>query len=244
MRLTHQRIKTSETQKKSTMRLSVFLLAGLLLSSSFVSAQAIRNQVEKANDRNQIRNDQATIDRDRKEIRDFNQHRRQLGDAVKSANQDAAHLHHHALIAAMEREIAQGQGKINSASREVKGSASEVRSDNREVRRDKNQGKPLQAMDDRRDRRDDVRDLKDDVNDRNELIARNNRQKEILAVFKDIKVKGNPNAFAAIKAKQSLLDEFETTMIRDMGENWEELSEDKTELREDRRETREDRRQR
>jgi hypothetical protein len=46
------------------------------------------------------------------------------------------------------------------------------------------------------------------------------RQKEILTAYQEIKITDSPNAIASVKAKQNLLDEFEQTMIRDMGANW------------------------
>lgn len=229
------------------MKNSILFLMSLLLvmgSIADLNAQAVRNGVERAQDRNQIANDKAIIQRDRQEIADFRATRAALSAAVNNGNQAKVRAKHQQLIADMEREIAQGAAKLKQDNREIAQSKSEVRSDRREVRRDVRQGKPLQAADDRRDKRDDRRDLADDKNDRNEQIRRNNRQKEILAVFKAIKVKENPKALSAIKGKRALLEEFEQTLIRDMGENWEELGEDKRELREDRRETREDRRQR
>lgn len=222
--------------------LSFALVFGFYTS---VQAQAVRNTVERAADRNQIQRDKATIDRDRAEITQFRGYRNGMQNAIDTGNPALAKGHHAKLVNAMQREIAQGEDKIKLAKGELAQSRSEVRSDNREIRGNRaTDARPAVRADDRRDRRDDIRDRADDRDDLAELKARNARQKEIFATYQSIKITDGPNAFAAVKAKHNLLDEFEQTMIRDMGENWEELNEDKRELREDRRETREDRRQR
>ena len=215
-----------------------------LLAASCAMAQPVRNLAEKSADHNQIHRDAATLERDRAELAQFKGYRQGMSEALASGNAASVQGHHAKLVVAMEREIGQGQARVNQAGNELGASHAEVRSDNREVRRDRAQGKPLQAADDRGDRRDDRRDVSDDRNDLTELRARNARQSEILAVFKGIQVQGNPNAVAALQAKAALLDEFEQSMVRDLNEDREELGEDRGELREDRHETREDRRQR
>lgn len=219
----------------------LFIAQGLVVAAQ---AQAVRNAAEKSSDHQQIHVDQATIDRDRTEIQQFQGLHGKLDGAIANNNHGGAHMAHKMLVEAMEREIAQGENKIARSNKEVAGSKSEQHSDTREVRRDRAQGKPNQAADDRQDRRDDHRDLNDDRSDRSELVARNNRQKAILADFRSIQVSESNFPFAAIKAKHALLDEFQMTMQRDLDEDVEELREDHGELREDRRETREDRRQR
>ncbi|MEM0998545.1 MAG: hypothetical protein AAGN35_15915 [Bacteroidota bacterium] len=222
--------------------LSLTLLLGIF---SPVNAQAVRNNVERAQDRNQIRNDKEIITRDRAEINQFRGYRQGMKKASANGNLAIAQGQHAKLVAAMQREVEQGKAKIAQANRELGQSRAEVRSSNREINRNRRTNKgPVVRADDRADRRDDVRDRRDDRNDLKERQARHARQQEILAAYRSIRVNGNPNAIAAFQAKQNLLDEFEQTMIRDMGENWEELGEDRRELREDRRETREDRRQR
>jgi hypothetical protein len=215
-----------------------------LLAASCAIAQPVRNLAERSSDHNQIQRDAATIERDRAELVQFQGYRNGMSQALASGNAASAQAHHAKLLGAMEREVAQGDAKINQAGREVVGSQSEVRSDSREVRGNRGQGTPVKAADDRQDRRDDRRDVSDDRSDLTEQRVRHARQNEILATFKGIQVQGNPNAIAALQAKAALLDEFEQTMVRDLGENREEIVEDKGELREDRRETREDRRQR
>lgn len=220
--------------------LALIMTLGMFAS---VEAQAVRNNVERAQDHNQIQRDKATIDRDRSEIKQFKAYQAGLYSAVDNGKPAVAKGFHTKLVAAMEQEIKQGKAKIAHAQREVNQSTAEVRSERRDLRNTRGTGRPLATADDRRDKRDDKADLRDDKADRAELKARNARQTEILGIFRAVKVNG-PNDFAAIRAKRNLLEEFEQTMIRDMGENWEELREDREELREDRRETREDRRQR
>ena len=229
------------------MKKHIIITFSILLSTfiiSDVAAQAVRNAVERGQDRNQIARDKETLKRDQRELENFRTIKKQLGQAVMNGNTGGVANNHSALIQAMEKEIQQGEAKIAQASRERNQSANELNSSRREVRRDVGQGRPGRTADDVRDKRDDRRDLNDDRSDLREAKGRNARQKEILGVFKAIKVQGNPNVFQALKAKKNLLDEFEQTMVRDMNENVEELNEDRGELREDRRETREDRRQR
>ncbi|HHG86246.1 MAG TPA: hypothetical protein ENJ82_15965 [Bacteroidetes bacterium] len=221
-----------KTKQQLIYSLSLTLLLGLF---STVNAQAVRNHVERAQDRNQISNDNATIQRDRAEIQQFRGYRAGLLKAVGNGNAGAARGHHIKLVRAMEREVNQSNAKVSKSVNELQQSKAEVRSDNREIRRDVSKRKPYRAANDRKERQDDVRDLADDRNDLNEVRRRAARQQEILSVFKGIKFVDNPNVLATIKAKKSLMDEFEQTMVRDMGENWEELKEDKRELREDRR---------
>lgn len=222
--------------------ISAFSFALFLTAYTTASAQAVRNTAERASDHRQIQRDKATIQRDQQELAQFIGLRQGLGQAVQNGNVAVAKGYHRKLLIAMEREVQQGGAKIKAARGEVAASNSELASERREVRQDRAQGKPVQAMDDRRDKRDDRRDLQDDRSDLRELKARNARQQEILNVFKAVKVDSKNDA-AALWAKKNLLDEFETTMRGDMGENIEELHEDRGELREDRRETREDRRQ-
>lgn len=215
----------------------IFLLAGS------VHAQAIRNAAERGANHNQIQRDKATLQRDQQELAQFIGLRDGLGQAVQNGNVAVAKGYQTKLVNAMQREIEQGEAKIRLGSGEVKQSASEVRNERRDVRDTRGTGRPLQAADDRRDLRDDKGDLRDDKGDLAEAKYRTQRQREILATFQGIQVNGLSDV-NALWAKKNLLDEFETTMRRDMAENVEELQEDKGEMREDRRETREDRRQR
>lgn len=209
------------------------------LAVTLMAQQPIRNTVERTQDRNQIAKDQATIDRDKSELAQFQAYKAGLQAAVTNGNVGVAHGQHQKLVAAMQQEIQQSEAKTVGSANEVRQSGSEVRSDNREVRRDNANGRPVAAAADRADRRDDRGDKIDDRGDLAERKARLARQREILAIFQGINVQNG--GMAAISAKLNLLDEFEQTMVRDMNENREELQEDRGEIREDRRETREDR---
>jgi hypothetical protein len=218
------------------------LIAGV--QPIFAYSQPGRNANERADDRHQIHRDEATLARDRIELNGFRALERKMDDGIKNLNREAAVSAYSDLVAAMEREVSQGLANIEQAEREISQSRTEVHTDTREVNRDKRQGKPVQAADDRHDRRDDQRDLEDDKRDLAELKARHNRQKEILNACKAIEVKNAPNPVEAIQAKRNLINEFEHTMSRDIGEKAEETAEDHKEIREDRKETREDKSQR
>ncbi len=212
-------------------------------SMASLKAQAVRNTAERASDRNQIQRDKQVIARDQAELQQFVEDKQAFTMAISNGNVARAKKAHAQIVASMEREIAQGEAKIRQSRKEVAGSQSELRSSRREVRNTRGTGRPVATVDDRMDKRDDKRDLRDDRRDREEQEVRNARQKAILADLRSVRVNG-PGDLPALRAKRQIIDEFETTMRRDMGENVEELREDKGELREDRRETREDRRQR
>jgi hypothetical protein len=215
------------------------LIPILALVSAVNAQQPIRNSVERGQDRNQIAKDQATIDRDRAELAQFQGYKSGLKSAVANGNVAIAHGQHQKLVAAMALEIQQSEAKVGGSANEVRQSGSEVRSDNREIKRDQAQGRPVAAAADRADRRNDLGDKADDQGDFAERRVRLARQREILAIYNSINVQNG--GVAAISAKLNLLDEFEQSMLRDMAENHEEVREDHGELREDRRETREDR---
>lgn len=217
----------------------IFSLLPLLALAITLQAQPVRNTVERGQDRNQIVKDQATIDRDRNELAQFQAYKAGLRAAVASGDVAIAHGQHQKLVQAMRQEINQSEAKVAGSVNEVRQSGSEVRSDTREVRADRANGRPVAASGDRADRRDDMADKADDRGDLAERRARLARQREILGIFQAINVQNG--GIAAISAKLNLLDEFEQTMVRDMGENREELREDRGEIREDRHETREDR---
>jgi hypothetical protein len=222
-----------------TMKRLHSLILLLCLGVSVYAQQPVRNTVERTQDRNQIGRDQATLDRDRAELAQFRGYQAGLKAAVAAGDVASAHAQHQKLMGAMHQEIQQSEAKVAGSANEVRQSGSEVRSDTREIQRDRAQGRPVAAAADRGDRRDDRADKADDRGDLAERRARLARQREILATFKAINVQNG--GVAAISAKMNLLDEFEQTMVRDMGENHEELREDRGEIREDRQETREDR---
>ncbi len=214
-------------------------LIPFLLLLAHLYAQPVRNTVERGQDRNQIARDQATIDRDRAELTQFLGYQQGLKSAVAGGDISQAHVQKMKLTAAMQNEIAQSEAKVAGATHEVHQSGAEVRSDTREVHRDKASGRPVAAAGDRADRRDDIVDKADDRNDLAERLTRLARQKEILATLQALNAQ--TAGLEALRAKMNLIDEFERTMRRDMGENVEEAAENRGEIREDRRETREDR---
>ncbi len=220
----------------------LFSLIALSLLITATYAQPVRNTVERAQDRSQIVKDQATIDRDRAELNQFQAYKAGLKAAIAEGDAAGAHGQHIKLVGAMDQEIRQSEAKTAAAVNELHQSGAEVRSDTREVRRDRGNQRPIAAAGDRADRRDDKADKADDRGDLVERRARLARQKEILSAFQEINVQSS--GISAISAKIGLLDEFEQTMVRDLAENVEEKHEDHGEIREDRHETREDRHQR
>jgi len=197
-------------------------------------SQPVRNAVERNSDRNQIAGEQATIQRDKLELEQFRTLNRNLTNAIATKNGDAAATAKEGIVAAMQREIAQGEAKLASAATERNQSVAEVKSENRDVNRTRSQGRPVATARNVAQRNDDVRDRRDDQGDLAEAKLRNTRQKEILAAFSAINVQSNPQAFDNLQSTKSLVQEFEQSMARDMGENAEEKREDQREIREGR----------
>jgi hypothetical protein len=182
------------------MKAKTLTLIALLAASSAI-AQPVRNAAEKGTTQIQQR-DEATVLRDRQELTQFQAYRKGMSDALAAGNVAMVQGHHAKLVNAMQNEVKQGQARINPAGNEVAATPTQARSESREGKRSRVEGKPVQAAD-----------------GLTELSARNSRQQEILASFQAIQVQGNPEAIAALKAKVNLLDEFEQSMVRDLGES-------------------------
>lgn len=75
------------------------------------------------------------------------------------------------------------------------------------------------VRDDRRDKRDDQRDAKDDRRDLEQQIARTKRQKEIYTILKAFTFSFEPSLQKKVVANKALLQEFVSTMERDIAAN-------------------------
>lgn len=204
-----------------------------LLAAAVVHAQAVRNRVERANDKQDLRQDNRQLADDRLDavraaqlLADY--------DAAASRN-DVARLGQ--LDGAFDRYLAKeiAESRVESAQ-----DRQEVREDRREVRSDRREiAKPGNGRDDVRDATRDQVNLADDRRDRaNERVTR----ERLVAI--QTQLRGLAGRFDAgtVGAKRGLYGEVLWFARKETVENKQEKAEDKRELREDRRERREDRR--
>lgn len=217
-----------------------FLSLAVMVVSSLAFAQAPRNRVERAKDRQDLRQDRRQLADDRM---DAARARQMLVDydAAAAAN-DAARLG--SLDAAfnvhLQREIAESRVESAQARQEVREDKREIRGDRRELRQDVALNRrPGVVADDARDLGRDRANLADDRAD----AAKERLSRERLQAVQ-AQLGGLAGRFDApsVSQKRALYAEVLAVAINEIGRDKQERREDKRELREDRRETREDRR--
>lgn len=216
------------------------LVIATLFVSTMACAQSYGNRLERARDRQDLRQDRRQLKDDRRDAA------RTLGlltdyDAAAAAN-DVNRLS--ALDAAfnqqLSQELAESQVESAQARQELREDRRELGSDRRELRQDVALNRrPGVTRDDVRDRRDDRRDLADD---------RRDAAKERLSRARLIEIQGQLSGLAgrfdppSVSQKRALYGEFFGVAMNELHRDKQERREDRRELREDRKETREDRR--
>lgn len=205
-------------------------------------AQVVRDQVEKAQDRQQIAEGAHDMDRDADELAAFQVQLQEFGKTLQSGNAPAVEEARRQMIGTMSRELAQARENLADDKREVRQSTSEVRSEQRDIRRDKAAGERANVARDRADKRDDKRDLRDDKADRLDQAGRVNRMDAIISELRSMPMKQRD--MGKNHPASRLCIEFEQLMKAELNATNQELKEDKRELHEDHKETREDRRKR
>ncbi len=227
--------------------LILLLAISLLIVSSIVdpdpaAAQAVRNQAERVQDRQQLRQDkQATLD-DTGDLALLERLLNRFDTASEKQDQAALKTIDATLLAALEQELHESQHEVQLAEKEVRQGKREIRSDRREQRKNRKKGASRRVKaDDRRDLRDDKRDLRDDERDLDREQARRETVQEIERSYS--KLLGKYDA-KSLQKKRALIVRLLGDARSEIIENVAETKEDRAELREDRREAREDRRQR
>jgi hypothetical protein len=234
------------------MKTIILLLTFIIVFIFTVTAQTVRNTVERTGDRREIATGKDQLERDQEELLEFRASYNKLEEAWTRRDIDQVNSIKKDLVESMKREIQQSKAKLGQDKREISKSNSEVRSDRRENaynRRDirttdSDVGDRRDMQADRRDTRDDRRDASDDRKDfanQVEILMTQERIYEALRTFNF--VADEPSREKATTNK-ALIKEFIDTMEADIWFTKIELGEDKSELREDRRETRDDRRER
>lgn len=215
-------------------------LAVLVISSSLSFAQPLRNRLEKAKDRQDLRQDNRQLANDRLDaaraaalLRDYDA-AAAAGDVVRLGGIDVAFNRH------IAREIAESKVESAQARQEVREDKRELASDRRELRQDVVLGRrPGVTADDAKDKNRDRLNLADDKADaRREFVSR-----ERLQVIQG-QLAGLAGRFDApsVAQKRNLYAEVVGQAVQELATDKQERREDVRELREDRKETREDRR--
>lgn len=216
------------------------VLMGAVLFASVVSAQPRPNRLEKAKDRQDLRQDRRQLADDRLDavraaqlLRDY--------DAAAIAN-DAARLAglEQAINAHLARELAESKVESAQARQEVREDKRELAGDRRELRQDVALGRrPGVVADDVHDKNRDRANLADDRAD----AARERLSRERLVAIQT-QLGGLAGRFdpPSVSQKRQLIAEVVGQAVGELQRDKSERREDRRELREDRRETREDRR--
>lgn len=216
------------------------LVVAVAVLSSFALAQPMRNRVEKAKDKQDLRQDNRQMADDRMDAARAAQLLRDY-DAAAAAN-DVARLGalDQQLNTHLNREIAESHLEQSQKNQEVREDKRELAGDRKELRRDVVQGKPVQAADDVHDKNRDRANLADDKGD----AVRERLSRERLAAIQ-AQLNGLAGRFdgPSVATKRSLYAEVLHAARAEVKGDVVEKKEDKRELREDRRERREDRRQ-
>lgn len=216
------------------------LMMATMILGSVASAQALRNKVEKAKDRQDLRQDRRQLADDRL-------------DAARAArllaDYDAAAANNNALALGtldlafnrhLKKEIAESQIESIQKRQEVREDKRELRSDKRELRQDVALGRrPGVVVDDVKDKAKDRSDLADDRAD----AARERLSRERLLAI-EAQLAGLTGRFdaASVSQKRALYAEVLWVARAEIAGDKAERREDLRELKEDRKETREDRR--
>lgn len=211
-----------------------------LVFSSVASAQAFRNKVEKAKDRQDLRQDRRQQADDRldamraaKLLSDYDA-AAAANDAVRLGALDVAFNRH------LTREIAESKVESAQARQEVREDKRELGSDKRELKQDLALGRrPGVVVDDVKDGRRDRANLADD---RADAVKERLSRERLLAVQTALGPLAGRFEPGSVAQKRGLYAEVLGVALNELQRDRQEKGEDRRELREDRKETREDRR--
>lgn len=216
------------------------LVVGVLVVSAVSAAQPKRNRVEKARDRQDLRQDNRQLTDDRLDaaraaalLRDYDA-AASRNDAGRLAGLDQAFNKH------LVREIAESRVESAQAQQEVREDKRELRGDRRELNQDVAlRRRPGVVADDVHDKNRDRVNLADDrVDAAKERISR----QRLLAIEQQLGPLAGRFDPPSVAQKRQLYAEVVGNAVNELGRDQAEKREDKRELREDRKETREDRR--
>lgn len=207
--------------------------------SSLAVAQPMRNRIEKAKDRQDLRQDNRQTVDDRFDaaraaamLREYDA-AAIANDVVKLGALDVQFNKH------LNREISESQVESAQKQQEVREDKRELASDRRELRQDVKLGRrPGVVADDVKDKKRDQVNLADDKADAARERLSRERLQQIQGQLAGLAGRFDPPSIAS---KRSLYGEVLAFARAEVAGDKQEKREDKRELREDRKETREDR---
>jgi hypothetical protein len=205
----------------------------------------------------QIIEGKKNLERDIKELKEFDLKLRNLKKAVSKKDQTEVDRISSELINDMTREVTQSEVKAKKAKREISQSSAEVRSDRRENEDNKKDSRRsgYDRRDDQRDKardkantRDDMRDRRDDIADFKRQIVVTEKQANLLLTLKTFDFTIEEIGSDAYRTKKqeikSKFKNFIALLKEDIEITKRELAEDIRESKEDVRERRDDREER
>jgi hypothetical protein len=214
---------------------TVLVLLLAMPAASFANTDPVRNTVERQQDHRQLAVDRSAAARDEREVAEFEQMSKTLGDAYRDRMAGRYREVNARLQTAMLREVEQASVKSDQAAHEAQLSDRELRSERMEAGVSGDSRDMLQSGDDRRD-------LNDDVRDRANAFIRHAEMARIATLAGALQNNIDRGERAAMQRNVALIDQFLKVMRSDVAAMRTETVEDRIELREDRRETRTDRR--
>ncbi len=245
--------------KRSSKSLAA-IISCLILAAGTTSAQQAKNAWEKAEDRQQIRQDRVAIADDRADLDRLSSLIEKWDDYRSQGNTKKMRDVQRQIAKELRRDLAEAANQAALAKREVRQSTREIYSERDDLAERQrveanalaNQEKEnaaranAQVQNERHDLRDDRRDRRDDVRDMvkaEEILA---AKREVALELRNVQSKidrGVINEDEGYRRQEELYNSYLVLSRREITLGHRELREDHRELREDRRETREDRRQ-
>lgn len=217
------------------------LFLGLSATAAFAD-DAVRNTVERVQDRRDLRHDGAVLVDDHADKLQIELLREEFSAARTRLDAPALAALDARVESYLAFELGESDQEIVGAKRELGRDRRELRSDHREIRKNRRQVvAPGERADDRRDLRDDRRDRREDRRD----VAHEKHEERTLEETRAdwIAFPDDAANAEALSGKAAILDRLVAVAQAEVARDKQEVREGRRELREDRRETREDRRE-
>jgi hypothetical protein len=204
-------------------------------TAAFANIQPVRNAPDSTADHRQLAVDRGWAERDARELAEFEQMAKALGDACRYRMTGRYREVNTRLQSAMARETEQAAVKSDQAAQEAQLSDRELPDERMEAGVSGDSRDVIQSTDD-------GRDMNDDVRDRANAFIRHAEMARIATMAGALQNHIDRGERAAMQRNVALVAQFLKVMRSDVAASRTETVEDRIELREDRREGRTDRR--
>jgi hypothetical protein len=212
-------------------------VAGGLAAQAAFAGDVARDRMEKAGDRQELRQDARQTMDDRLDVAKLEATLAEMDRARAARRPAEVSLVDRRVMELMRQEAFESRFEMAQKAGEVRKDGAEMRSDRREVRQDVAAGMPGKTANDTRDLRDDRRDKRDDQRDLAREQIQASRRYQIAQEYRGLM---NRVDQPSMDRKRVLLVELIGIARNEVRQDRQEAREDRKELREDRRETRED----